>query len=510
MIKQIEINYPEFGNWWLILNQDFNEWINIIEKNNWYWKTVILNTIMSVYTSKYPWLRTLPDWTATVVTDSEKYVLSKKCWLWNNREQNDLYNYCMPWKFFEWLTTPMQRKILVDLLWLDYNTFMKDLCDKAKEQFEYLQWQEDLEKTLKDKLKEFETNETIILQDITRLKSKLINCVEKDFSDVDKFHSDQKVIEDLVREYNKSIITRQTNYNSLVTKMNNSKYELTNIQNDIQRIISSNVSLENQLQILRLDYTKSDAEALCDKCWSKLDWDNKKNLLDSIVKLAANVKAQVDTNNNKIEDLKKKEKELTSSLKKTSNEVKDFDTNFEVLCYDDIIWNAKRFNIDFVWISEARLQEYDDYNTQLNQKAFIESELKIKEDKLKSIDTLKLQSNIDKLKEFKSMFTKKLELATKDIWLDIQLFEVLKNGNIKETFTINYNWIDYYNLSTWNKSIVNLKLAKLFIDKLWLDFILIDEASTIGKDNIWYIKELSKDYQVILARATWWKASDFK
>ena len=510
MIKQIEINYPWFWSKWLELTKEFTEWINIIEENNWYWKTTILNTIMSVFTSKYPWLRTLPEWIATIITDSEKYVLSKKCWLWNTKESNDLYNYCMPWRFFEWLTTVQQRKVLVDLLWLDYDTFMKDLCEAAKPHFPYLDWSDSLESTLKAKMKEFETNETIILQDITRLKSQLINCVEKDFSDVAKFHSDQKIIEDLVKEYNKWILARQTNYNNSVRNKTNLQNEFTNFQNDIERIVTANINLENQLVTLRSDYTTANENASCDKCWSKLEWANKQILLDSIARNAATIKVQIENNQSKLKELDSSKKLTAMKLNTATAEVDAYDTNFEVLGYDDVIWNAKRFNIEFVWISEVRLQEYDDYNIQLNQKAFIEKELKVKEDNLKAIDTLKLQSNLDKLKEFKSMFTKKLELATKDIWLDIELFELQKNGNIKETFTINYNWVDYYNLSTWNKAIVNIKLAKLFVDKLWLHFILIDEASNIGKDNISLVKDLSKDYQIIAVKSTLWTAKDFK
>jgi hypothetical protein len=80
---------------------------------------------------------------------------------------------------------------------------------------------------------------------------------------------------------------------------------------------------------------------------------------------------------------------------------------------------------------------------------------------------------------------------------------------MKETFTINYNGLDYSNQSNGNKSLINIMLAKLFIDKLWLDFMLIDEASNISKDNLWYIKELSNKYQIILAKATWWNSNDF-
>ena len=53
-------------------------------------------------------------------------------------------------------------------------------------------------------------------------------------------------------------------------------------------------------------------------------------------------------------------------------------------------------------------------------------------------------------------------------------------------------------------------LSKLFIDKLWLDFMLIDEWGLISKTNLDYIKELSNNYQVIIAKATTWDKKDFK
>ena len=149
MIKNIEINYP-----FLNLTREFNPWLNIIEEENGYWKSTILNTIISSYTFSYPWMRTLPEWIATINTDKDKFVLSKKNWIGTTHLANDLYKYTMPWKFFEWLSTVQQRKIIVDLLWLDYNSFMKDLCDKAKEQFIYLDWSEDLDSKLKAKMKE--------------------------------------------------------------------------------------------------------------------------------------------------------------------------------------------------------------------------------------------------------------------------------------------------------------------------------------------------------------------
>ena len=507
MIKNVEINYPWFN---LILTREFNPWLNIIEEENGYGKSTILNTIMSAYTFKFSWLKTLPEWTATINTDKDKFVLTKKNWIGTTHQDNDLYKYTMPWKFFDWLTTPMQRKIIVDLLWLDYNAFMKDLCDKAKEQFTYLDWSEDLDSNLKAKMKEFETNEVLILQDINRLKSELINFEEKSFDDVNLFNEQKEKVIQAIKEYNAWIIQRQTDYNKLINIISWINNRIENLSNQILSNTNNVLDLSKQLDNLRVEYSTTNDNATCDKCWSKIDWEQKQSVLDWLHKVANKIKDDININNEIIKWCKDAKDKLILELNEKNKLINSFDNSFIVMWYDNLISASKQFNVEFNPISELRLNEYESYKESLQQRLIVERELKFKEDKLKSIDTLKLQSNIDKLKEFKTMFTKKLEDETKNIWLDIQLFEVLKNGNIRETFTINYNWIDYYDLSTWNKTIVNIKLAKLFIDKLWLDFILIDEAANIGKANIWLIKELSQSYQVILARPTTWKASDFK
>jgi hypothetical protein len=71
--------------------------------------------------------------------------------------------------------------------------------------------------------------------------------------------------------------------------------------------------------------------------------------------------------------------------------------------------------------------EYNEYNTKTIRIEFITKELEIKEKKLNEINTIKLKDNIDKLKEFKRMFTEKLLLATKSLPVQIVLFEKLKN-----------------------------------------------------------------------------------
>ena len=505
MINLIKLNI--FG---LNIEKEFKQWINIIEEENWYWKTTILNSIVSLYTNKFPWLRTLPDWVISIDTSKGNAILSKNSWIGSTTEPNDLYQYIVPGKFFELKSTTEQRKVLIDLLELDYNSFMKSECDKAKAQFTYLEWNEDLEKKLKDKLKEFETNETLILKDITRLKSEVINFEEKSFEDIIRYNSDKNLVLQKIQDYNKDIIKRQNDYNLLCSNIKDINNKINNYNNEATRLSLVNIDINKTILWLRDEWTNSNINSSCDKCWSQLTWDNKQKVLDWISKLATTCKNNITSNEIKIKELTKSKDELINKLNELNKLVDSYDTNFQLLSTEDLISSCIKLDLDIVNPSQERLNEYEAYNVAKNKNERTMSELKYKEDSLRSIDTLKLSSSIDKLKDIKSLFTKKLEEATASLPLDIELFEVLKNWNVKETFTIKKDWIDYYDLSQGNKMIVNIMLAKLFIDKLWLDFILIDESNSISKSNIEYIKELSKDYQVILAKATPWASKDFK
>jgi len=120
MIKKIELNYPEFK---LNLEREFTPGINLIEESNGYGKTTILNTILSLYSKKYPGLRTLPSGTAKIYTDDKVYMLSRGIWVGLEEAPNDLIRYILPGEFFA-LTTPVQRETIVRLLGIDYEGYM--------------------------------------------------------------------------------------------------------------------------------------------------------------------------------------------------------------------------------------------------------------------------------------------------------------------------------------------------------------------------------------------------
>jgi chromosome segregation ATPase len=115
-------------------------------------------------------------------------------------------------------------------------------------------------------MKEFEANSNVIAGDIQRLQSEIINFETKEFLDIERYNQDSKVIVDKVREYNRSIITTQTDYNNLTTQINSINNKLSNYQNDITRLTNSNIDLEKQLKTLRVEYSHTNTKAVCDKC----------------------------------------------------------------------------------------------------------------------------------------------------------------------------------------------------------------------------------------------------
>lgn len=229
MITKIEISYPEFG---LKLDREFTPGINLIEEANGYGKSTILNTILSLYSKKYPGLRTLPAGTAKITTPDKTYMLSKGVWVGLEEAPNDLVKYILPGEFFS-LSTPAQRSTLVKLLGIDYDAFMKDLIPE---------WHEDLASELKANLKSNEGKEEVILSDITRLKSIVV-----------KFEKNPIVLRDtsadIEREY--SLLLRKHNESRMAIQ--NENFQNVNTLNRLNTQIDG---FKKQQQELRDKYAQ--------------------------------------------------------------------------------------------------------------------------------------------------------------------------------------------------------------------------------------------------------------
>lgn len=465
MIKSIEIKYPEFN---LDIKRNFNPWVNLLEEVNWYWKTTIFNTITSFYTGKFPWLKKLPDWIVNLELTTGRWMMNKSKWI-GSPEPNELYNYIIPWRFFS-LSAIEQRRILTKLLNLDINVFIRD-----KLEYYYIWIEKDINRDIKESI----WREQIILSDITRYKSILINFKEKDFNEITEFN-----------KLKDEVYTKTLEYNDIVRLIKESntinENKINHLNENIKTILNQIDELNKEIDLIRLNSN-------CNLCWNSLSKDDIDKQLN---KLFDKLKIRQDW-------IILNEDEIvyhTSLLQ----EDKDY---LNIL---DYIENAKMFWIELPEISEEVYEEQKQYNIEKNQIELISKELDIKEQLLKWINTIELQNRLDEIVNTKIEFTKYLEKVIQNLPFKIELFKVYKNWNIDETFNIKFKWIDYNNLSTWNKNLISIMIAKLFIDNLRLDFILIDEASNISKDNLDYIKELWLSYQVILAKPTWWTLTDIE
>ena len=489
MIKSISINYPEFWSW-LKIDREFKPGLNLIEESNAWWKSTLLKSIMSLYTGKFGTSKVLPEWYASIETDKTKYVLSKKNWIGKDFEDNELYLYTMPWMFFNALpSTPKQREVLVKLLWLDYVSFMKEKIDKAiewnKEYYKELsnftdKTEDDLKALLKDSL----NREWVILDDITRLKSKLINKEEKDFSDVLEYREAISDIQRQAQEHNKTLFTVQQQHQNMLSDIRNLDNNIYSYEQNVKQYDSQLITLNEQLEWLRSEYAIVQDESKCDKCGSKLSEDKLKGRLDWILSTANLVKSNIEQARNNKDKLVSDIDNKTKQLNKLKSDLELFVLP-ETIDTNNIEECVVKLNLNRIPKLEAgRELEYEEYLRYLNELSFVQNELSLKETQLKSMDSIRLQNSLDTIKWFKKMFTTYLEEETKKLPVDIELFKENKDGSIRESFIIRKDWIEYSELSQWNKALVEIALAKVFIDKLWVKTILVDEWNSISKDNI--------------------------
>lgn len=74
-------------------------------------------------------------------------MMSKGMWVGLDETPNPLIRFCLPGEFFNLGSTTEQRKAIIDLLQIDYPQFMKGAVPE---------WHEDIEKEIKDRMKQNE------------------------------------------------------------------------------------------------------------------------------------------------------------------------------------------------------------------------------------------------------------------------------------------------------------------------------------------------------------------
>lgn len=481
MIKRISINFPSIN---VNLDREFSNWINIIEEKNWYWKSVLIQTILSLFTNKYN-NKALPSWVVSIETSAKTYILNKQTWIGRDIVDNNLYQYCLPWNFFKLLeTTWEQRWVMVKLLWLDYNEFLANEIYKLWDDYKLLTIIND-ESVLKAQLKKNLASEETILEDIVRLQSDVIQFEDKDFSDVERYKSDLATMKSEVDKYNQDALLSNT-------KVTYFKKDITKLENDIikyEELISS-----IKITIADLEYELKNN--ICKNCWSTYIIHKDKDLvitkINNLNKDIVNYSYLIEKSNKEIKNLESKIIEPIIPL----------DIKYITTC-----WLALGYNSIPV-IAPEREKEYLEHQSTLSKISFIKDELSRKQKQLIDLDTLCIRRNLDKLIEIKKRFTEHLDNSIKSIWLDISLFKVNKDWTIKESFIVQKDWIEYSKLSNWNKLLLDIKIAKLFIDKLNFPYLLVDEWALISKDNIQLIKDIW--LQTIICKPTPYTVDDFK
>ena len=136
--------------------------------------------------------------------------------------------------------------------------------------------------------------------------------------------------------------------------------------------------------------------------------------------------------------------------------------------------------------------------------------LEEKQAKLKAIGELEDKKVLEKIEESEREFTKKLEESLSELSFKVDLFETLKNGNVKETFIVYDGGVPYSELSNGRKAIVQFQVAVEFAKRLGIDTILLDEAGTMSKESLGDVLSVSSGMQTIIARATPFAKKDLK
>lgn len=457
MIKSIQVDYPDYN---LKIEKKFKKWINIIEEENWYWKTVLAKTIISAYSKSFLWERTLPTWTAKITTDSWDMLMSKSMWVWSP-EKDDLYKYILPWEFMK-LSTPDQRKVIVWLLNIDRDAFIKEkfLLQLKARDIEPCEYSDKLKKQLTDEIKEAKWQEKLLLEDITRLQWQVNSFEEKTFDDI-------KAHQDYLNEIEAAWSVHNKTYQDNILAYNKTKNEKNNIRNNL-------INEWNQLQS-QLSWT-------CSSCNQKIPMTDEK----------------VKEINDKLEANKIQGTQIAKELSELVDP--------QLPTFTSIDQKAIFLKIDLVpEPTPERLKEAEEYIDTFRNLEFNKTELERKKQQLRDVKELDKQSIIDSIDEAHRLFTEELSTKTDSLWLELDLFKTQVNWKVVETFKVSLDWTEYKQLSMWNKMILEVQIALMFIKELNLDFIIIDEGWILWQVSFDKIKELCSWLQVLIFRANYFK-----
>lgn len=463
MIKSVELSYKEHN---LTISQTFEPEINVIEKPNGWGKTTILNTILAAYMMKYPEGKS-PTGTAKIETSDGTYLYSKWVWVGTGRQQDINMKYIMPWKFFD-ETPKKQREIIVNILGVDYESFMRS---------HILEWHTDYAKQIKKEMNENKGKEDILLENIQRLKSQIIIYENKPIV----IEDNSKVIQDAYKEWhtaqNETYNKIKDHNNSVTTKHYQATIKLHNLETEYK-------NNENKMVELREQFLELNKDIPCPSCKQALPKDNR-----SIMQQDIQVKGKALSERN--EQLK-----IDIGVAKAElDALVQMELPREVPFVYDINLQAQTVQIPLKKTSEQEMELVRQY--EYNKK-----ELALYETQLKELNKINHQEILNHIAEVNKQFTELLQNKIKDNGLEgVSLFRIKADGEPTETFEIKLNDTTYNELSTGLKQILHVRMALFFSKIIGLDFIMMDEMGTISNNTWEQIKKEVEGMQFIGFRA---------
>ena len=276
----------------------------------------------------------------------------------------------------------------------------------------------------------------------------------------------------------KELIEKENQLNSLdkvkkVELVQSNVTELTNLKNQLSSKKLTIDNLKNLISNLEAEKPKEEVKEevkVCPTCWTKL---TKPIIVTKPV-----------TDNSEVIKIRKED------LAKAEDEAKLLED--KINSFKVVEWND---------------EEYRKYIQFKNTQEYLKKDIKELKDKIKSLETVSLEMEIQRYKDINLLFIQDCEnkLRLNDD-ISFIFYRKLKSPNAEweeytSDFDIEYKWRVYSELSSWEQVYVDILISKMFIDYYWLvDFIVIDNAEISDENLKKIIVEELQWFQVFITR----------
>lgn len=332
-------------------------------------------------------------------------------------------------------------------------------------------------KNINNKLKE-----TIVKIDSKLETLNRINADEtqaKNIEELIKIRDEYKDKVDEINEQNKEFYIQNAKHNALISEIDKIKNEIVAKENEIGAINFSVLENENVLKKLRVEYDELNAKPINDKCaiCGNISLVAKENATKNKEFQLKNISAKgISTkhNNQRLLDKSDLYKKLIIDLKNKLdiknmelskiNFVNDIQTPIE---YNNKIMELNQLISGYDIVNEINkeIQELENDKKELTKKLDVENDKMLNLKFIQSAKYKKIENDVNK--ELKN--------------INIKLFEILKNGNVKEIFTIESNGIDFARMNNALQIQSGIELISFIQKQKGINLpIIIDNAESMN------------------------------